>query len=81
MDLLDDTLSANGVDLAGFDDVETAVAIVVVVRQTGKRGTNARVNVGVVAEEAFLSGVVEVCSVCDCQLRSKPIHWESKAYG
>ena len=34
-DLLDDTLRSNGVDFSSLDDLETAVAIVVIIAKTG----------------------------------------------
>jgi hypothetical protein len=63
VDLLNDALSADGIDLAGLDSFEAAVAIVVVVAEPGEGGADAGVNVGVVSEKAFLGGVVEVRAV------------------
>jgi hypothetical protein len=64
-DALDDAVGADGVDLTGLDDLEAAVAVVVVVAGPTKRGADARVDVGVVGEEALLRGVVEVGAVVD----------------
>lgn len=61
----DDAGGADGVDVAGLDDLEAAVAVVVVVREAGERGADAGVDVGVVAQQAFLVRVVEVGAVVD----------------
>ena len=63
MDALDDAFGAQRVDFAGFDDGEADVAVVVVVGEAGEGGPDAGVDVGVVAEEAFVGGVVEVGAV------------------
>lgn len=65
MDLLDDSLSADGVDLAGLDNLETAVSVVVVVGQSRQRRADAGVDVGVIAHKTLLCGVVEVGTVVD----------------
>lgn len=49
-DLLDDALGADLVDLAGLDDLEAAVPVVLVVAGPAERGADARVDVGVVGE-------------------------------
>lgn len=64
-DALDDAVGADGVDLAGLDDLEAAVAVVVVVAGPAEGGADAGVDVGVVGEEPFLRGVVEVGAVVD----------------
>ena len=64
-DLLDDACRADGVDGAGFDDLEAAVAVVGVVGGAGEGGADARVDVGVIGEEALFVGVVEVGAVVD----------------
>ena len=64
-DFLDDARRPDRVDFAGLDDFETAVAVVVVVAEAGEGGADAGVNVGVVGEETFFVGVVEVCPVVD----------------
>lgn len=61
-------MHADGVDLARLDDLESAVAVILVVRGTGERGADASVDVAVVGEEAFLAGVVEVRAVVDAGL-------------
>ena len=68
VDLLDDTRGADFVDFARLDDLEAAVAVVLVVGETGQSGADAGVDVGVVAHQAFLCGVVEVCAVVDAGL-------------
>lgn len=64
-DALDDTLGADGVDLAGLDNLEAAVAIVVVIAGSAEGGADASVDVGVVGQETLLGGVVEVGAVVD----------------
>ena len=64
-DGLDDARRADGVDLPRLDAREAAVAVVVVVRQSRQGGADAGVDVGVVGEEAFLGGPVEVRAVVD----------------
>jgi hypothetical protein len=67
-DLLDDSISADLVNLPRLDDLETAVAVVLVVRRAGKGGADTGVDVGVVFEEAFLRGVEEIGAVVDAGL-------------
>jgi len=64
-DPLDDAVGANGVDLAGLDDLEAAIAIVLVVTWPAECCADSCVDVAVVPEQAFLRRVVEVCSVVD----------------
>ena len=64
-DFLNDTFCADGVDFSRFDDFEAAIAVVVVVAHAGKGGADAGVDVGVVGEETFGVGVVEVGAVVD----------------
>lgn len=68
LDLLDDARGADVVDGAGLDDLEAAVAVVVVVGQARQSGADAGVDVGVVGEEAFAVRVVEVGAVVDGRL-------------
>ncbi len=72
LDALDDALHAAGevvgrgvIYFAGLDDGEAAVAVVGVVGEAGEGGADAGVDVGVVGEEAFVRGVVEVSAVVD----------------
>lgn len=62
-DSLDDTFCANGVDFAGFDNLETAVAVIVVITWATESGTDTSVDVGIVGEQAFLRSVVKVRAV------------------
>lgn len=63
--LLNDPRCANGVDLSGFDNLESAVAVVVVIAGSTEGGPDAGVDVGIVDQEALHGGVVEVCAVVD----------------
>ena len=63
--LRDDARGADRVDLAGLDDLEAAVAVVLVVRGPGQRRADPGVDVGVVGEQAFLRRVEEVRAVVD----------------
>lgn len=67
-DLLDDAVHADGVDLAGLDDLEAAVAVVLVVGQARQRRADAGVDVRVVGQQALLRRVVEVGAVVDRRL-------------
>ena len=61
-------MHADGVDLAGLDDLEAAVSVVGVVAETGEGGADAGVDVAVVGEQAFGVRVVEVRAVVDGRL-------------
>jgi len=63
MDALYDSLGAECIDFAGFDDGKANVSVVVVVGEAGEGGPDAGVDVCVVAEQAFVGGVVEVRAV------------------
>lgn len=67
-DLLDDTRRTDGVDFSGLDNLKPAIAVIVVVAQSGEGGTDAGVDVAVVGEEAFGVSVIEVSAVVDCGL-------------
>ena len=43
-------MNTNGIDLSGFDDLEAAVSVVIVVGGAGKSGADTRVDVGVVLQ-------------------------------
>lgn len=58
-------MNTNGIDLSGFYDLEPAVPVVIVVGGAGKSGADTRVDVGVVLQESFHCGVVEVGAVVD----------------
>jgi hypothetical protein len=64
-DLLDDTIRADLVDLTRLDDLESAVPVVLIVAGAAERRADASVDVGVVAQQALLRGVVEVGAVVD----------------
>ena len=49
-DSLDDTVGANGVDLACLDNLEAAVAVIVVIARSAESCTDTGVDVGVVSE-------------------------------
>lgn len=64
-DALDDAVGADLVDLSRLDNLEAAVAVVVVVAGPAERRADARVDVGVVGKQALHGGVVEVGAVVD----------------
>lgn len=68
--LLDDSSHANirVVDLTSLDTLETAVAIVGVVRRTGEGSADSSVDVGVVGKKTLLMSVEEVGTVVDGSL-------------
>ena len=68
VDFLDDTGGADLVDLTGLDNLEAAVAVVLVVGEAGQGSADSGVDVGVVAHQTLLCGVVEVGSVVDAGL-------------
>ena len=60
VDLLDDTGGTNGVDLSGLDDLESDIAIVLIVGHAGQGCTDASMNIRVVLQQALHGRVVEV---------------------
>lgn len=64
-DLLDDAVRANLVNLASLNDLEAAVSVVLVVTGSAERRADTSVDVGVVAQQSLLSGMVEVGAVVD----------------
>ena len=60
MDLLDDTSSADGVNLSGLDNLESDVAIVLVVGHARQGGANASMDVCVVLQQALHGRMVEI---------------------
>lgn len=60
MDLLDDTSSTDGVDLSGLDNLESDIAIVLVVGHARQGCTDASMNVRVVLQQALHGSMVEV---------------------
>lgn len=67
-DFIDNTSRPNRVDLARLDDLESAVAVVVVIAEAGQGGTNAGVNIGIVGQKAFPVRVEEIGAVIDGSL-------------
>lgn len=67
-DFLDNASRPDCVDLTRLDDLEPAVAVVVVIAEAGQRGANARVNVGIVGQKAFSVRVEEIGAVVDGRL-------------
>ena len=68
LDLLDNTISANLVDLTCLDDLEAAVAVVLVVRRSRQRSADSSMYVGIVGEKTFLGSMEEVSAVIDRSL-------------
>ena len=62
---MDYAFRANGVDLAGLDDLETAIAVIVVVARSGQGRADAGMNVGIVREEPLFMCVEEVGAMVD----------------
>ena len=60
MNLLDDTSSTNSVDLSGLDNLESDIAIVLIVGHARKRGPDACMDICVVLQETLHGCVVEV---------------------
>lgn len=67
-DAANDTLDADGVDLAGLDAREAAVSVVVVIRGPGQSGPDPCVDRAVVGQQSFLARPVEVRAVVDGRL-------------
>lgn len=63
--LLDNAVDANRVHLTRLDNLEPAVAIVLIVGGAAEGRADAGVDVGVVAEETLLGGVIKVRAVVD----------------
>ena len=62
---LDDTTHADSIDLTGFNNLETTVAIVIVIAKTGEGGSYASMDIGIISEKAFFVSVIEVCAMVD----------------
>ena len=67
-DPLDNTISADLVNLARLDDFEATVAVVLIIGGTGKGRADAGVDVGVVFQKTFLRGMEEIGAVVDAGL-------------
>lgn len=73
LDLLDDAIDTNLVNLSGFDNLETTVAIIFVVRGSRQRRADASMDIGVVGKKALLSSMEEVGTMVDaCLLTRRP---------
>lgn len=59
------SVGANLINLAGLDNLKTAVSVILIVTRSAQRRANAGVNVRVIAKQALLGSVVEVCAVVD----------------
>ena len=68
LDLLDYTFRSNSVNDTSLYNLEATITIIVVVRETGKCSTDTSMDVGVVGQETFRVGVIEVCSVVNGRL-------------
>lgn len=64
-DLFDDAVHADGVDFAGFNDLEATVAVIVVVAEARECGADAGVDIGVIGQETLFVGVEKVRPVVD----------------
>lgn len=64
-DFLDNASRPNRVDLACLDNLESTVAVIVVVAETGQGGTNTCVDVGIVVQKTFSMRVEEIGAVVD----------------
>jgi hypothetical protein len=67
-DLLNDTISANLVDLARLDDLEAAVAVVLIIRRSRQCSADSSMDVSVIGKKTFLRGMEEVGAVVDRSL-------------
>lgn len=64
-DSLDNSVSANGVNVSGLDNLKATVAVVVIITGSAEGSSDTGVDVGVVGEQAFHGGVVKVGAVVD----------------
>lgn len=65
--LLDDAVHANGVNLAGLDNLKAAIPVILIVRGPAEGRADTSVNVGVVLEQTLLGGMVEIRAVVDAR--------------
>lgn len=63
LDLLDNTLDTDRIDFSGFNNLETTVAIVVIVTGSTQCRTNTSMDIRVISQQALLRGMVEIRSV------------------
>lgn len=64
-DFLDNASRPNRIDLARLDDLESTVAVVIIVAEAGQGGANARVNICIVGQKAFSVRMEEIGTVVD----------------
>ena len=64
-DLLDNSIRTNLVYVSGFDNLEATVSVILIIRRTAESCSNPSVDVGIIGQQTFLAGVVEVCAVVD----------------
>ena len=67
-DLPDDPVHADGVYLPGLDDLETAVAVILIVRWPGESGSDPGMYIRIVRQETFLARMIEIGTVIDTGL-------------
>ena len=63
MNLLDNSFGANRVDLSCFDDLKATVPVILIITQAAESSADPSMDVGVVTEEAFLTGMIEVGTI------------------
>lgn len=61
-------MHANRVDLAGLDDLEATVAVILVITRPGKRRANPSMDVGVIGEQPLLRSMIEVGAMVNARL-------------
>ena len=64
-DLLDNASRPDRVDLSRLDDLESTIAVIIVIAEAGKGGANASVNIGIIGQKAFFVRVEEIGAVID----------------
>lgn len=64
-DLLDNPIDSNCINFPCFHNFKPAISIILVIRRSAQRRADAGVDVGVIFEQALLSGMVEVGAVVD----------------
>ena len=64
-DFLDNASRPDRVDLSRLDDLESAIAVIVVIAGAGQGGANAGVNIGIIGQKAFSVRVEEISAVID----------------
>ena len=64
-DFLDNASRPDRVDLPRLDDLEPAIAVIIVIAGAGQGGANAGMNVTIVGQKAFSVRVEEIGAVID----------------